>query len=88
MRARTGDWLLVKSTVVGNADQLGRIVEVSSPDGAPPYRVRWLRDDRETLIFPGPDAVVLTAAEKAAADEIRRRRVDEVQRAIARHHSG
>ena len=25
-------------------------------DGTPPYRVRWVEDDHETLVFPGPEA--------------------------------
>lgn len=82
MRARAGDWLLIKGSVVGSVDELGFIVEVRGNDGAPPYLVRWLRDDHVTLIYPGPDAVVLSAAEKAAADEQQRHRIEETQRVI------
>lgn len=90
MRARPGDWLLVKGALVGSPDELGFIVEVRGADGTPPYLVRWLRTEKEGLVFPGPDAVVLTAQEKAAADEQQRRRIEETQRAIrepGRNHS-
>ena len=35
----------------------GEIIKVGS-HGAPPYLVRWSDDGRETLFFPGPDALV------------------------------
>ncbi|GAA1205499.1 DUF1918 domain-containing protein [Prauserella alba] len=79
MQAQAGDWLLVKSAAVGSGDELGLILETRGPGGTPPFQVRWLRDDREGLVFPGPDAVVLTAREKAAADERQRRRLERVQ---------
>lgn len=87
MRAREGDWLLIKGSVVGTSDELGLITEVRGEGGAPPYVVRWLRDDHETLVFPGPDAVVLSAAEKAAADEQQRHRIEETQRLIVEQRS-
>jgi hypothetical protein len=27
-------------------------------DGAPPYRVKWLGDDRESVVVPPPEAVL------------------------------
>jgi hypothetical protein len=57
MHAQVGDRLHVHGRTVGNPDQLGEIVEVRGQDGAPPYLVRF-PDGRETLVFPGPDAVV------------------------------
>lgn len=69
MHAEPGDWLVVKGTRVDSPEQRGRIVEVSSADGAPPYVVRWTADDHVSTIFPGPDAVVVTAAEEAEAEE-------------------
>jgi len=30
-------------------------VAVTHPDGTPPYRVRWLDDDHESLLIPPPD---------------------------------
>lgn len=57
MRATVGDRLLVHGRIVGQADQLGDILEVLGAEGAPPYRVRFA-DGHEALISPGPDAVV------------------------------
>lgn len=91
MRARPGDWLMIKGALVGSPDELGFIMEVRGADGTPPYLVRWLRTDREGLVFPGADSVVLTAQEKAAADERERRRIEAMQQAIresGRHHRG
>ncbi|GAA1819602.1 DUF1918 domain-containing protein [Actinomadura chokoriensis] len=59
MKARIGDRLHVHGRNVGNPDQLGEIVEVRGEDGGPPYVVRF-PDGRESLVFPGPDAVVET----------------------------
>jgi hypothetical protein len=61
MRAREGDWLVVEGTHVGDGRREGLIVEVSHPDGSPPYRVRWL-DGHEALVFPGPDSRILEHA--------------------------
>jgi hypothetical protein len=58
---------------------------VRSADGSPPYVVRWLNTGHETTVFPGPDAVVVTAAEQEAADERARSRVESVQTAITHH---
>ena len=85
MRANVGDWLMIRSGLVGGADELGYIVEVRGADGSPPYLVRWLRDDHEGLVFPGADAVVLSASEKASLDERQRRRIADTRRAM-RHH--
>ncbi|PXY36519.1 DUF1918 domain-containing protein [Prauserella flavalba] len=85
MRAQAGDWLLVKGTIVGSPDELGQILEVRGRDGEPPFLVRWLRDDHKGLVFPGPDAVVLTAREKSAADERQRRQFERAQEEIRAH---
>ena len=47
---------------MGQADRVGRIVEVRGPGGAPPYVVRF-EDGHEGLVFPGPDAVIEGGAE-------------------------
>ena len=65
MRAQVGDWLIVRSHTEGRHDRRAEIVGTGS-DGAPPYTVRWTDDDRQALVFPGPDAQVLTAVEHAA----------------------
>ena len=57
MHANTGDFLIIKGNTVGQGERRGTILEVRSPDGSPPYLVRW-RDGHEALAFPGPDARV------------------------------
>ncbi|MGY1633466.1 DUF1918 domain-containing protein [Geodermatophilus sp. SYSU D01186] len=67
MHARVGDWLAVYSSTVDAPVRRGQIVEVPHADGSPPYVVHWLDDERRSLVFPGPDAVVTTQAPHAAA---------------------
>ena len=68
MKAKVGDYLVVKGTTVEQHDQRGVITEVRSADGSPPYVVRWLSTDHVTTVYPGPDAVVVTPAEQEAAE--------------------
>ncbi|MGW5718603.1 DUF1918 domain-containing protein [Amycolatopsis sp. NPDC003865] len=82
MHAQPGDWLVVKGPRVDAPEQRGRILEVHSADGTPPYVVRWTADDHVSTVFPGPDAVVLTAGEEQAAEDRARTRFDRVQRYI------
>jgi hypothetical protein len=82
VKAKVGDWLVIKGTTIDQPDQRGLITEVHSADGAPPYVVRWLASDHEATVFPGADAVVVTAAEQADADERAQRRFGAVQAAI------
>ena len=85
MKAKVGDWLVVKGTTVQKPDQRGVITEVHSPDGSPPYVVRWLTTDTEATVFPGVDALVVTAAEQEAADERARIRAASVQITTGHH---
>jgi len=57
MRASVGDQLHVHGRTVGEQDHLGQIMEVRGSNGEPPYLVRY-PDGHESLVFPGPDAVV------------------------------
>ncbi|MFI6167673.1 DUF1918 domain-containing protein [Nocardia sp. NPDC051052] len=57
MMANVGDRLHVHGHVVGQGDRHGEIIEVRGPEGTPPYLVRYA-DGRESLVFPGPDAIV------------------------------
>ncbi|WP_067844821.1 DUF1918 domain-containing protein [Nocardia lijiangensis] len=57
MEANVGDRLLVHGHVVGEGDRHGEIVEVRGAEGAPPYVVRFT-DGHESLVYPGPDAVI------------------------------
>jgi hypothetical protein len=59
VRAEVGKWLVIRSSHMDVPARLGRIVEVSHPDGGPPYVVRWSGEDRTSVVFPGPDAVVM-----------------------------
>ncbi|WP_028852204.1 DUF1918 domain-containing protein [Thermocrispum municipale] len=59
MHASTGDKILVHGPKVGVAEQHAEIIEVRGENGRPPYLVRF-EDGRETLMYPGPDAVVLS----------------------------
>ena len=58
---------MVKGTTTERHDQHAEIIEVRSQDGSPPYVVRWLVTDHEATVYPGSDAVVVTAAEHTQA---------------------
>jgi hypothetical protein len=88
MKANVGDWLVVKGTTTELVDQRGLIIEVHGADGAPPYVVRWLASGHVATVFPGSDALVITAAEQEQADERARQRVDTVQSELTHHHVG
>ncbi len=83
MKAKVGDWLVIKGGTVGRRDLRGLITEVHSPEGEPPYQVRWLDTDEQATVYPGPDAIVVTAAEQQAADERARSRFAAMQAAIS-----
>lgn len=68
MKAKVGDWLVIKGTTIDLPDHRGLITEVHSSDGSPPYVVRWLETDHVATVFPGPDAVVVTVEEQEEAD--------------------
>jgi hypothetical protein len=74
MKAKVGDYLVVKGTTTERHDQHAEIIEVRSKDGSPPYVVRWLVTGHQATVYPGSDAVVVTAAEH----------VDAAQRAAGR----
>jgi hypothetical protein len=67
MKAKVGDFLVVKGTTTERHDQHAEIIEVRSQDGSPPYVVRWLVTDHEAMVYPGCDAVVVTATEHTQA---------------------
>jgi len=56
MNGHVGDWLVVPEDPGGVHTRRGLIVAVPHADGSPPFRVRWLDDERETLLFPPPNA--------------------------------
>ncbi|MCT2587931.1 DUF1918 domain-containing protein [Actinophytocola gossypii] len=85
MRAQPGDWLVVEQANTEREARRGRIEEVSLPDGAPPYRVRWLDTGRQALVFPGPDAHVVIAGELEDRNSRAADRAAHVQREILEH---
>jgi hypothetical protein len=58
MKAKVGDRLVIDGTKLGERRRVGVVTKVSQPDGSPPFVVRWLDDDHETTVFPGPTARV------------------------------
>lgn len=86
MNARAGDWLVIESNVAGRTARRGRIEQVRGTAGAPPYLVRWVDADRTCLVFPGPDARVVTPEELAELDAAANRRFAAVQQEI--HQQG
>jgi len=62
MHASVGDHLVIMGQHVGDHVREAEIIEVSHPDGSPPYLVRWNDSDHESLVFPGPDAHIEPAA--------------------------
>lgn len=65
MHANVGDWLLVEGRTAETARRSGEILEVHGSDGAPPYVVRW-SDGQEGLVFPGPDAHIVSGGDPSA----------------------
>ena len=82
MKAHVGDWLVIKGRTLDKPDQRGLITEVHSSDGSPPYVVEWLADARLATVFPGPDALIMTAAEQQASDERALSRITSIQAMI------
>jgi hypothetical protein len=58
MRATPGDQLVIRSAHLDEPARDGEILEVHGTDGGPPYVVRWSDTGHESLMFPGPDAIV------------------------------
>lgn len=85
MKAKVGDWLVTKGLTIDQHEQRGLITEVHSTDGSPPYVVHWLDNDHMATVFPGPDAIVVTAAAQRAADNRAEQRIAAVQAEITHH---
>ena len=86
MKAQAGDWLVVHSHTDGGHIRKAAILGTRS-DGEPPYSVRWVDDDTESVVFPGPDAVVISAAAQEELDRAAAERINDVQSAIGGQHS-
>ncbi|TDV44095.1 DUF1918 domain-containing protein [Actinophytocola oryzae] len=83
MHAKPGDWLIVEIAGTDHAARRARILDVGSPDGTPPFTVRWLDTEREGLVFPGDGARVLTQEELTALDARVADRATRLQRLVA-----
>ncbi|GAA5129833.1 DUF1918 domain-containing protein [Haloechinothrix salitolerans] len=70
MRAERGDWLIIERASVDQAPRKGVILDVGTPDGLPPFLVRWGGNGYTSLVVPGPDARIV---KRAAASRQRRR---------------
>jgi hypothetical protein len=84
VKADVGDWLLINSHSEGRPSRRALILAVGT-DGAAPYTVRWTDTDHEGLVFPGPDAEVVSAARLAEIDRAQAERGDRLQSAISQH---
>lgn len=58
MRAKPGDRLKVSGLRLGDPERHAEILEVRGDLGQPPYLVQW-PDGHESLVYPGPDIVVV-----------------------------
>jgi hypothetical protein len=82
MHAKPGDWLVAESRTDSRHARQAEVLEVHGTDGTPPYLVRWLDDAREALVFPGPDAQIMTTEQLVARDRYRADRIGRVQAEI------
>ncbi|PSK28347.1 DUF1918 domain-containing protein [Nocardia seriolae] len=70
MFANPGDWLIVENPTIGGTPRRGYIEEVHGDGGEPPYLVHWTDTGHRALIYPGPDAYVLSAEDLRTRDEV------------------
>jgi hypothetical protein len=82
MHAETGDWLVIEQASLDHEPRRGLITEVHSKDGTPPYKVRWMDTGHIALVFPGPDAHIVSHAREAEANAKRQSRIDRVQNQV------
>jgi len=85
MNAAPGDWLVVQSPRDALPARFGQIV-ATSPGGGPPYTVHWVDTGRTVLVYPGPDATVVSAERRAAMEQQHLEQAQRVQQAIAAGH--
>ena len=58
MKASVGDRIVIVPSQLDVPARDGRILEVRSGDGSPPYLVEWSDNGHKGLVFPGPDAQI------------------------------
>ena len=56
MKAKPGDWLVVRSTHLDGPTRRGQITEIHGTNGSPPFLIRWADTDQTSLVYPGADA--------------------------------
>lgn len=64
MQATPGDLVIIEGHHVGEGKRIGEILEVLGAAGSEHYRVRW-DDGRESIYFPGNDAVIKRHGEES-----------------------
>ena len=64
--ARVGDWIEIHSHAQGESPRMALVLEVLGTEGSEHYRVRW-DEEHESILFPGPDAVIRHTQEGASA---------------------
>ena len=69
MKANVGDWLFVNSHSDSKHARRAKILDVGR-DGEPPYTVRWVDTEHEAIVFPGPDAEIVTTERLEELDRI------------------
>jgi hypothetical protein len=68
MKASVGDRIVIASATLDRPVRDGRIVEVRHADGSPPYVVEWSDNGQQGLVFPGPDAHVVSPEGQPVAE--------------------
>lgn len=81
MQAQSGDWLIVHSHNDSGHVRKAEIL-ATHEGGEPPYTVRWLDEDKESVVFPGPDAQVVPAIDEERARRAESARISRIQTAI------
>lgn len=55
-RVKVGDRIVIEPGAAPSKRRIGIVTGLRHPDGSPPYTVRWLDTERESLFFPGVTA--------------------------------
>ena len=75
---RAGDEIVVMGKAVGSAQKTAVILEVLGDAGKERFRVRW-QDGRESIFFPGDDAVVQRPASRRSKSQAPKSRAPKSQ---------
>lgn len=54
---RAGDRIVIRAHHQGQPERTGEILEVVG-SARPHYRVHWLEDDHESVVYPGEDVFI------------------------------